>query len=66
MVSKLSMFHFLYEVISSQLFGYNILMLGFILRFLDTAGLKKSSAYLVNGILMFVAWLVSEISYMLY
>lgn len=41
-------------------------MLGFILRFLDTAGLKKSSAYLVNGILMFVAWLVSEISYMLY
>jgi hypothetical protein len=25
--------------------------------FLDTAGLKKSSAYLVNGILMFVAWL---------
>ncbi|WVZ60040.1 hypothetical protein U9M48_010110 [Paspalum notatum var. saurae] len=26
--------------------------------FLDTAGLKKSSAYLVNGILMFVAWLV--------
>jgi hypothetical protein len=32
----------------------------FSLRFLDTAGLKKSSAYLVNGILMFLAWLVSE------
>jgi len=26
--------------------------------FLDTAGLKKSSVYLINGILMFVAWLV--------
>uniref|UniRef100_A0A453H1P0 TLC domain-containing protein n=1 Tax=Aegilops tauschii subsp. strangulata TaxID=200361 RepID=A0A453H1P0_AEGTS len=27
--------------------------------FLDTAGLKKSSAYLINGILIFVVWLVS-------
>ena len=27
-------------------------------RFLDTAGMKKSKAYLVNGVTMFVAWLV--------
>ncbi|AQK63889.1 TRAM LAG1 and CLN8 (TLC) lipid-sensing domain containing protein [Zea mays] len=34
--------------------------------FLDTAGLKKSSAYLVNGILMFVAWLVARIFLFMY
>ncbi|CAL4926570.1 unnamed protein product [Urochloa decumbens] len=34
--------------------------------FLDTAGLKKSSAYLVNGILMFVAWLVARIFLFIY
>ncbi|XP_052147740.1 uncharacterized protein LOC127766668 [Oryza glaberrima] len=34
--------------------------------FLDTAGLKKSSAYLVNGILMFVAWLVARILLFIY
>ena len=30
-------------------------------RFLDTAGMKRSKAYLVNGIGMFVAWLVIKI-----
>lgn len=34
--------------------------------FLDTAGLKKSSAYLVNGILIFVVWLVARIFLFLY
>ncbi|XP_062212013.1 uncharacterized protein LOC133913006 [Phragmites australis] len=34
--------------------------------FLDTAGLKKSSAYLVNGILMFVVWLVARIFLFMY
>ncbi|KAG8062034.1 hypothetical protein GUJ93_ZPchr0003g16705 [Zizania palustris] len=34
--------------------------------FLDTAGLKKSNAYLVNGILMFVAWLVARILLFMY
>ncbi|CAN6309926.1 unnamed protein product [Urochloa humidicola] len=34
--------------------------------FLDTAGLKKSSAYMVNGILMFVAWLVARIFLFIY
>jgi hypothetical protein len=29
-----------------------------VIRFLDTAGMKKSKAYLVNGVAMFVAWLV--------
>ena len=30
----------------------------FLVRFLDTAGMKRSSAYLVNGVAMFFAWLV--------
>ncbi|KAF7047177.1 hypothetical protein CFC21_056134 [Triticum aestivum] len=34
--------------------------------FLDTAGLKKSSAYLINGILIFVVWLVARIFLFLY
>lgn len=34
--------------------------------FLDTAGLKKSSAYLVNGIMIFVVWLVARIFLFLY
>ena len=28
-------------------------------RYLDTAGLKKSSAYLINGVVIFFAWMVS-------
>lgn len=32
-------------------------------RFLDTVGMKRSKAYLVNGVTMFVAWLVSESCY---
>ncbi|XP_021313343.1 transmembrane protein 56 isoform X1 [Sorghum bicolor] len=34
--------------------------------FLDTAGMKKSKAYLVNGVSMFVAWLVARIILFVY
>ncbi|KAM0951617.1 putative TRAM/LAG1/CLN8 domain-containing protein [Dioscorea sansibarensis] len=34
--------------------------------FLDTAGMKRSKAYLVNGIGMFVAWLVARILLFVY
>ncbi|XP_008806695.2 TLC domain-containing protein 4 [Phoenix dactylifera] len=34
--------------------------------FLDTAGMKRSSAYLVNGIMMFFAWLVARICLFIY
>ncbi|KAJ4816219.1 hypothetical protein LUZ62_028785 [Rhynchospora pubera] len=34
--------------------------------FLDTAGLKRSSAYLINGLLMFLAWLVARIFLFVY
>ena len=30
-------------------------------RYLDTAGLKRSNAYLINGVVIFFAWLVSHI-----
>lgn len=30
-----------------------------LVRYLDTAGMKRSRAYLVNGVIMFFAWLVS-------
>lgn len=29
------------------------------IRYLDTAGLKKSNAYLINGVVIFFAWMVS-------
>ncbi|GJN17533.1 hypothetical protein PR202_gb04610 [Eleusine coracana subsp. coracana] len=35
-------------------------------RFLDTAGMKRSKAYLVNGVTMFVAWLVARIILFVY
>lgn len=34
--------------------------------FLDTAGMKKSNAYLVNGIMMFFAWLTARILLFIY
>ncbi|KAJ6851739.1 transmembrane protein 56-like [Iris pallida] len=34
--------------------------------FLDTAGMKRSNAYLVNGIVMFIAWLVARILLFMY
>jgi hypothetical protein len=34
--------------------------------FLDTAGMKKSTAYLINGLLMFFAWLVARIFLFIY
>ncbi|XP_038974421.1 TLC domain-containing protein 4-B-like isoform X2 [Phoenix dactylifera] len=34
--------------------------------FLDTAGLKRSNAYLVNGIVMFLAWLAARIFLFIY
>ncbi|KAJ6796598.1 transmembrane protein 56-like [Iris pallida] len=34
--------------------------------FLDTAGMKRSNAYLVNGIVMFFAWLVARILWFMY
>lgn len=37
----------------------------FMERFLDTAGLKKSSAYLINGVVIFIFWLVSALSFCL-
>ncbi|XP_073107629.1 uncharacterized protein [Elaeis guineensis] len=55
-----------------QLYTYMVLISetttpGINLRwFLDTAGMKRSSAYLVNGIMMFVAWLVARILLFIY
>jgi len=55
-----------------QLYTYMVLISetttpGINLRwFLDTAGLKKSKAYLVNGVAMFVAWLVARIILFVY
>ncbi|KAM3284513.1 TLC domain-containing protein 4-B [Capsicum chacoense] len=34
--------------------------------FLDTAGLKRSSAYLINGVVIFFAWLVARILLFIY
>ncbi|KAK2983955.1 hypothetical protein RJ640_009678 [Escallonia rubra] len=34
--------------------------------FLDTAGLKRSNAYLINGVLIFFAWLVARIMLFVY
>ncbi|GAB4829578.1 hypothetical protein Ancab_019246 [Ancistrocladus abbreviatus] len=34
--------------------------------FLDTAGLKKSSAYIINGVMIFLAWLVARILLFVY
>ncbi|KAM0833310.1 hypothetical protein ACQ4PT_064347 [Festuca glaucescens] len=55
-----------------QLYTYMVLISeattpGINLRwFLDTAGLKKSKAYLVNGVWMVVAWLVARILLFIY
>lgn len=55
-----------------QLYTYMVLISetttpGINLRwFLDTAGMKRSRAYLVNGIMMFVAWLVARIFLFIY
>ena len=35
-------------------------------RYLDTAGMKKSKAYLINGVVIFFAWLVSQNIWLLY
>ncbi|PKI77284.1 hypothetical protein CRG98_002229 [Punica granatum] len=34
--------------------------------YLDTAGLKKSKAYLLNGVVIFLAWLVARILLFIY
>lgn len=34
--------------------------------FLDTAGLKRSGAYLINGVMIFLAWLVARILLFIY
>ncbi|XP_040961638.1 TLC domain-containing protein 4 B isoform X3 [Gossypium hirsutum] len=34
--------------------------------YLDTAGMKRSRAYLINGVVMFVAWLVARILLFMY
>lgn len=34
--------------------------------YLDTAGMKKSTAYLVNGVVIFLAWLVARILWFMY
>ncbi|WOK99559.1 transmembrane protein 56 [Canna indica] len=55
-----------------QLYTYMVLISetttpGINLRwFLDTAGMKKSNAYLINGIMMFIAWLVTRILLFIY
>lgn len=34
--------------------------------FLDTSGMKKSAAYLINGIVIFIAWLVARVLLFVY
>nr|GMD98507.1 transmembrane protein 56-B [Ipomoea batatas]GMD99643.1 transmembrane protein 56-B [Ipomoea batatas] len=34
--------------------------------YLDTAGLKRSSAYVINGVVIFIAWLVARILLFVY
>ncbi|OEL20827.1 hypothetical protein BAE44_0018153, partial [Dichanthelium oligosanthes] len=71
---KLSLISIVYAMYSGegQLYTYMVLISetttpGINLRwFLDTAGLKKSKAYLVNGVTMFVAWLVARIILFIY
>ncbi|XP_047060350.1 TLC domain-containing protein 4-like [Lolium rigidum] len=70
----LSLISIVYSIYSGegQLYTYMVLISeattpGINLRwFLDTAGLKKSKAYLVNGVWMVVAWLVARILLFIY
>jgi len=71
MLSLISIVYAMYSG-EGQLYTYMVLISetttpGINLRwFLDTAGLKKSKAYLVNGVAMFVAWLVARIILFVY
>nr|CAD1828214.1 unnamed protein product [Ananas comosus var. bracteatus] len=70
----LSIIAIIYAMLSGegQLYTYMVLISetttpGINLRwFLDTAGMKRSKAYMVNGIAMFVAWLVARIFLFIY
>lgn len=70
----LSIISISYSMLSGegQLYTYMVLISetttpGINLRwFLDTAGMKRSSAYLVNGVAMFFAWLIARIFLFLY
>ncbi|XP_056166910.1 uncharacterized protein LOC115667611 isoform X3 [Syzygium oleosum] len=35
-------------------------------RYLDTVGMKKSKAYLINGVVIFLSWLVARILLFVY
>ncbi|KAK8453742.1 hypothetical protein SEVIR_5G335900v4 [Setaria viridis] len=71
MLSLISIVYAMYSG-EGQLYTYMVLISetttpGINLRwFLDTAGMKKSKAYLVNGVAMFVAWLVARIILFVY
>ncbi|EEC71546.1 hypothetical protein OsI_03885 [Oryza sativa Indica Group] len=70
----LSIISLVYAIYSEegQLYTYMVLISetttpGINLRwFLDTVGMKRSKAYLVNGVTMFVAWLVARIILFIY
>ncbi|GJM93018.1 hypothetical protein PR202_ga09533 [Eleusine coracana subsp. coracana] len=71
MLSLISMVYSMYSG-EGQLYTFMVLISetttpGINLRwFLDTAGMKRSKAYLVNGVTMFVAWLVARIILFVY
>ncbi|XP_072952410.1 uncharacterized protein [Typha angustifolia] len=70
----ISVISIIYSMLSGegQLYTYMVLISetttpGINLRwFLDTAGMKRSSAYLINGVAMFFAWLVARILLFIY
>uniref|UniRef100_A0A0D9V658 TLC domain-containing protein n=1 Tax=Leersia perrieri TaxID=77586 RepID=A0A0D9V658_9ORYZ len=71
MLSIVSLVYAIYSE-EGQLYTYMVLISetttpGINLRwFLDTIGMKRSKAYLVNGVAMFVAWLVARIILFIY
>ncbi|KAK9133914.1 hypothetical protein Scep_013442 [Stephania cephalantha] len=71
---SLSLIAVAYSMLSGegQLYTYMVLIseattAGVNLRwYLDTAGMKRSSAYLINGVVMFFAWLIARILLFVY
>jgi hypothetical protein len=47
----------------SWIFFFNLLMISIfcLWRYLDVAGMKRSKAYLINGVVIFIAWLVGQV-----
>lgn len=56
----------LFEIKSVGLIYLDVDFISLFARFLDTAGMKRSKAYLINGIGMFAAWLVIKIFALLF